>query len=55
MKGRIMLKIVWQLAKMAYKTILRKLVLDAIDNPNSEVDEFVMRLLDNIFEYEPGK
>ncbi|GAJ00428.1 unnamed protein product [marine sediment metagenome] len=43
---------VWQLIKFAYSTILRKLVLDAIDNPDSEIDEFVMRLLDNLFEYQ---
>ncbi len=42
----------WTVIKMVYKVILRPLVLKAIDDPDSEVDDFVMRILDNIFEYE---
>jgi len=37
---------------MIYKVILRPLVYKAIDDPDSQVDDFVMRLLDNLFEYE---
>ena len=37
--------------KFVYKTILRDLVAQAIDNPNSEVDEFVMKMLDRLFDY----
>ena len=44
---------IWTLVKFAYKTILRKLVKEAIDNPNSEIDEFVLKILDNLFEYTP--
>ena len=42
---------VFVIIKMVYATILRDLVLKAIDNPDSQVDEFVMRMLDNLFEY----
>lgn len=35
-----------------YRTVLRELIVNAIDNPNSEVDEFFLKLLDNIFEYD---
>ncbi len=37
--------------RFVYKTILRDLVANAIDNPDSEVDEFVMQMLDNLFGY----
>ena len=39
---------------MVYGTILRPLVLKAIDDPESKIDDFVMRLLDNLFEYKPS-
>jgi len=42
---------VWTVVKMVYRTILRPLVKKAIDDPESEVDEFVLMLLDNLFEY----
>lgn len=42
---------VWKVIKMVYATLLRDLVKKAIDNPDSEIDEFVLRLLDNLFEY----
>jgi len=45
------MKAVWSVIKMVYGTILRPLVAKAIDNPDSEIDEFVMQLLDNLFEY----
>jgi len=44
----------WTIIKMVYKAILRPLVLKAIDDPDSEIDDFIMRILDNIFEYEKG-
>lgn len=50
LKTTIMLK-VWFLIKLVYKTILRDLVVGAIDDPNSEVDDFVLKLLDNLFEH----
>lgn len=39
---------------MVYGTILRPLVLKAIDDPDSEIDDFIMKLLDNLFEYAPS-
>ena len=38
--------------KFVYATILRELVFKAIDNPDSEVDEFVLTLLDRLFGYD---
>jgi len=38
--------------KFVYKTILRQLIMEAIDNPDSEVDEFVLSLLDKLFDYD---
>lgn len=46
-----MTKLIWNLAKMAYGTILRPLVLKAIDDPDSEIDDIVMSILDRIFDY----
>ena len=43
---------IWSLIKFAYKSILRPLVFKAIDDPDSEIDDFVMRILDNLFEYD---
>jgi len=45
---------IWTIVKMAYRIIIRPLVEKAIDDPDSEVDEFIMRLLDNLFEYREG-
>jgi len=42
----------WVLIKFAYKSILRDLLIKAIDNPDSEVDEFVVAMLDRIFDYD---
>jgi len=42
---------IWTIIKMIYKIILRPLVLKAIDDPESEIDDFVMEVLDRIFEY----
>ncbi len=38
--------------RLIYKTILRDLVFKAIDNPDSEIDDFVLKLLDKIFDYD---
>lgn len=43
---------VFFIIKLVYRTILRELVLKAIDNPDSEVDEFVMAMLDRLFDYD---
>jgi len=38
--------------KFVYRTILRDLIISAIDNPDSDVDDFVLRLLDRLFDYD---
>ncbi len=40
--------------KFVYITILRELIINAIDNPDSEVDEFILMLLDRLFGYVPA-
>ena len=40
--------------KFVYRTVLRDLIVKAIDNPDSDVDEFILSLLDRIFDYESG-
>ncbi len=42
---------VFFIIKMVYRTILRDLGAKAIDNPDSDVDEFVMKMLDRLFDY----
>lgn len=48
---KAMLK-VYSLLKLAYTTILRDLVVKAIDNPDSEVDDFVLKMLDKLFDHQ---
>ena len=43
---------IYVIIKFVYKTILRDLVKAAIDNPDREVDEFVMAMLDKLFDYD---
>lgn len=50
-----MAKSIWFIVKMVYSMILRPLVKKAIDDPDSEIDEFAMQLLDNLFEYDKGE
>lgn len=45
------MKLIYKLVCQAYATILRNLVLKAIDDPNSEVDDVVMEMLDKLFDY----
>ncbi len=37
--------------RFVYKTVLRDLIVKAIDNPDSDIDEFVIKMLDRIFDY----
>ena len=37
---------------MVYASALRQLVLKAIDDPDSEVDEIAMKVMDSLFNYE---
>ena len=42
----------WILIKFAYKSILRDLLVKAIDNPDSEVDDFIVAMLDRLFDFD---
>lgn len=44
---------IWSLATMAYNTILRDLLIKAIDDPDSQWDDTVLSIVDKIFEYSP--
>jgi len=44
--------IIWQIACMIYEKILRKLLKDAVNDPAVEWDDLILRIVDNIFEYE---
>lgn len=46
---------IWKLIKLSYSLILRPLVLKAIEDPDSEVDDFAMEILDRIFDYDPDE
>lgn len=41
----------WTVIKMVYSLILRPVLYKAIDDPDSQIDDLVMKLLDNLFEY----
>ena len=47
-----MSRLIFNLVKVAYRTILRKLVEQAIDIPESDVDDLVMEFLDRLFDYD---
>ena len=43
---------IWTIVRLVYKSILRPLVFKAIDDPDSDIDDFVLGILDRIFEYD---
>ena len=43
---------IFSLMKMAYKMILRDLLVSAIDDPNQEWDNVVLDITDKIFDYQ---
>lgn len=43
--------IVWTLIKQVYAQLLRPVLFKAIDNPDVEWDDVLMKFVDNIFEY----
>ena len=47
----VKISIIYALLKQAYGLILRPLVQKAIEDPDSEIDDFVMELLDRLFDY----
>lgn len=46
-----MKKGLWTLAKLAYQVVLRDLLKKAIDDPEAQWDDAVLKVLDAIFEY----
>jgi hypothetical protein len=36
---------------MVYASSLRKLVLKAIDDPDSEIDDIALKIMDSLFDY----
>jgi len=49
-------KPIWTLIKLAYSSILRPLVVEKVQQSSTEIDDFVLSVLDKIFDYnEPGK
>lgn len=45
-------KVIYQAVCLVYAGVLRGLVMAAINDPESDIDEFVMELLDKLFGYE---
>lgn len=46
-------KIFWNLARYLYRNIFRGLLKKAIDNPDTEWDDYILKLCDRIFDYDP--
>ncbi len=42
---------IWKLAKLAYRWVLRPILKKAIADPDSEIDEAVLLILDKLFQY----
>jgi len=40
------------LVKMAYKTLLRPLVVKAVNDPDADWDDVLMGVIDRIFDYD---
>ena len=45
------MKALYAILCFAYKSVLRDLVLKAIDDPDSEVDDLILEILDRLFDY----
>ena len=46
--------VLWQMACLAYKLILRGMLKAAIDDPDTEWDDRVLAALDTLFNYHEG-
>ena len=42
----------FKIAKMIYKEYLREILVEKINDPDSEVDDFILGLIDAVFSYE---
>jgi hypothetical protein len=43
---------IWKLIKVAFATILRPLVVDKIKESTTQVDDFILGVLDKLFDYD---
>ncbi len=48
---KLLEKLIWPLLKVAYRIKLRAVIVAAIDDPDSGVDDAVIAALDTLFEY----
>lgn len=48
------MQILFKIIKIIYPMIIRPRIVSEIDNPDSEVDEKVMAIIDIIFGYKKG-
>jgi hypothetical protein len=46
------LKIIWTLVKQVYAQLLRPILLKAVDDPDAVWDDYLMKAIDNLFEYD---
>jgi len=43
--------IIWEIASMVYARLLRDLIVKAINDPDSDWDDVLLRIVDSIFDY----
>lgn len=48
-----MMATIFNVLKILYRNLLREELANLIDNPESQVDEFILGMLDALFNYEP--
>jgi len=44
--------VIWTLLKEVYAKLIRPILFKAIDDPNVQWDDWLMKFVDNIFEYD---
>ena len=44
-------KVIYRALQLVYADILRPLLIKAIDDPDSEADEFALSIIDKLFDY----
>jgi len=47
--------LVFKLLNLAYSEILRSLLIKAIDDPEQDIDELIISILDRLFDYKEPK
>jgi len=51
MNEKINFKEVSRIAKILYKLFIRRILIKAIDNPDSDIDDVIIATLDRVFNY----